>query len=96
MERGKARYSHISSGSNSRVKSGAGTLYRIISSNPSGGTIRVDDSLDLGQSPNLNASGSDTIVNASASVLDFGPGLGINAGIVVAASSNAKVTVVYE
>ena len=95
-ERGKARYKFISAGSNTSVKDGYGTLYRILSSNPSGGTIRVDDAIDLGAAPNLNATGSDTIVNHGAAELDFGPGIGFNTGLTVAASSNAKLTIVYE
>ena len=95
-ERGKAKYLFISAGSSSSVKDGAGTLYAILSSNPSGGTIRADDAIDLGATPNLNTSGSATIINHGAAELDFGPGIGFNVGLTVAASSNAKLTVVYE
>lgn len=95
-ERGKAKYAYISAGSNSLVKSGAGTLYRIRSSNPSGGTIRVDDATDLGAAPNLNTDGASTIYRDAAADNDFTPGLGFNTGLVIAASSNARLTVVYE
>lgn len=95
-ERGKARYTFISSGSNTTVQSGAGTLYRVISSNPSGGTVRIDDSVSLGQAPDLNSTGTATIVNVGAASIDFGPGIGFNTGLTLAASSNARVTAVWE
>lgn len=94
-ERGKARYLYLSVGSNSTVKSGAGTLYAIASSNPAGGTIRIDDATDLGATPNMNTDGSATVYRGTAANVVFG-GLGFNAGLTIAASSNASVTVVYE
>lgn len=95
-ERGKASYLFISAGSNTSVKDGPGTLYAILSNNPSGGTIRADDAIDLGTTPNLNTTGAATIVNHGAAEIDFGPGIGFNTGLTVAASSNARVTVVYQ
>ena len=95
-ERGKAKYKFISAGSNTTVKTGAGSLYRILSNNPTGSTIRVEDG-DIGQSPDFNSTGdTDTITHAGGALLDYGPGIGFNTQLTVAASSNAKLTVVFE
>lgn len=96
MERGKAKYSYISAGSNTTVKSSPGTLYRVLSSNPSGSVIRVEDG-DIGTTPNFNAAGdTDTIALQGGATLDFGPGIGFNTQLTIAATSNARLTVVYE
>ena len=95
-ERGKARYTYISVGSNSTVKSGSGTLYRVLSSNPSGSTVRVEDATDLGAAPDLNIGSANTVANWGGALLDFGPGTGFNTGLTLAATSNAKLTVVWE
>jgi hypothetical protein len=95
-ERGKARYTFISAGSNTSVATGARTLYRVLSSNPAGSTIRVEDG-DIGQSPNWNGTGdTDTIYLGGGALLDFGPGVGVNSQINVAATSNARLTIVWE
>lgn len=94
-ERGKASYTFISAGSNTSVKSTAGTLYRIISSNPTGSVVRVEDG-DMGTTPNFNTFDTDTIALSGGSPLDFGPGVGFNTKLVVAATSNARLTIVYE
>ena len=73
-ERGKARYTFISAGSNTTVGTGARTLYRVHVSPANGTTVRIDDATDLGATPNLNATDTATI----------------------AATSNAKLTVVWE
>jgi len=95
-ERGKAKYAYISAGSNTTVKSGYGTLYRVLSNNPTGSTIVLDDSVSLGQTPNFNSATAGTIGNLGGALLDYGPGVGFNTGLTVAASSNARLTVVYE
>jgi hypothetical protein len=94
--RGKAKYTYISAGSNTTVKSGPGSLYKILSSNPTGSTIVLDDSVSLGQAPNFNSATAGTIGNIGGALLDFEPGLGFNTGLTVAASSNARLLVVYE
>ena len=98
-ERGKARSTIISTGSNTTIKPGAGTIYRVNWTKPTGGSIRVEGNKDLGAAPNLNASGSDTIILGLAATTDFdipfGPGVGFD-GLSVAATSNARVTVVWE
>ena len=93
-ERGKARYTFISAGSNTTVGTGARTLYRVIN-NTTGSLTRVEDG-DIGQSPDFNGTGdTDTIAMAGGN-LDFGPGIGVNTSITVAATSNARLTVVWE
>ena len=94
-ERGRARYSLIAAGSNTTVKSSPGSLYTIVSSNPSGSTIRVADALNLGTTPDFNTVGNATITNIGAAAVDFLPGIGFEA-LTVAATSNARITVVYE
>jgi hypothetical protein len=101
-ERGKARIALVSTGSNTRVASGGGTLYRVLVTPTFGSTVRIDDSLNLGAAPNMNGVGADTIGNfgtfndSGLVVLDFAPGVGFNAGLAIAATSNARLTVVYE
>ena len=101
-ERGKAHYTFISAGSNTTVGTGARTLYRVHVSPANGTTVRIDDATDLGAAPNLNATGTATIASAGVfastapGIIDFGPGVGTNAGITLAATSNAKLTVVWE
>lgn len=107
-ERGKARYSYISAGSNSTVKSGAGTLYRILVSPANGATVYAVDADGtaalggIGAAPNLTGDLSNTIsrhgtfADAVPRELDFGPGVGFNTGLVLAATSNARLTAVYE
>lgn len=101
-ERGKARYTFISAGSNTTVKTGSGTLYRVTIAPANGTVVRVDDATDLGAAPNLNAGGAATIAYTGTfgstvpGVLDFGPGVGFNDGLTLAATSNAKLSVVYE
>jgi hypothetical protein len=94
-ERGKARYTFISTGSNTTVGTGARTLYRVLSSNPTGSIVRVEDG-DLGTTPNFNTFDTDTIHLGGGALLDFGPGIGVNTSITVAATSNARLTVVWE
>lgn len=97
-EPGKAYTSIIATGSNSTVKSTAGSLYRVNWTKPSGGTIRIEQA-DLGATPDLNASGSDTLFLGLAATTDFDislePGVSFRK-LVIAATSNARVTAVYE
>lgn len=99
-ERGKAKWALVSAGSNTTVKSGAGTVYKVVvvptSATPG---VRIEGSADLGATPNLNSVGADTILTqiglSGATTYDFGPGVGFD-GLSVAATSNARITVVYE
>ena len=93
-ERGKARYTYLSAGSNTTVKSSPGTLYRVINS-VTGSVTRVEDG-DLGQSPNFNDTGDTDTIAIASGTLDFGPGIGFNSQLTVAATSNSRVTVIWE
>jgi len=96
-ERGKARYAFVALGSNTTVKSGPGTVYTIATTNPTGSNVRVEDSISLGQAPDLNSGGSATIgLLGGGTFFNLGPGVGFNTGLTIAASSNARVSVVYE
>ena len=101
-ERGKARYTHISAGSNTTVGTGARTLYGVHVAPQNGTIVRIDDATDLGATPNLNASGANTIAyvgtfaNTAPAFIDLSPGVGTNAGITLAATSNARLTAVWE
>lgn len=101
-ERGKASVSNVSLGSNTTVKSSPGTLYRVLVSPANGATVWLEGAADLGASPNLNAApGAATIAKISEyasavpDTIDFGPGVGFDA-LTVAASSNARLGIVYE
>lgn len=103
-ERGKARSTIISDGSNTNIKQTPGTLYRINWTKPTDGTLRVENG-ELGATPELNPamlSASDltsTILLGLAATTDydvpFGPGVGFDK-LDIAATSNARVTVIYE
>jgi hypothetical protein len=97
-ERGKAKYAYLSSGSNNVVVQAPGTLYGVYGSLAAGGLVRIDDSHSFPQgSLNLNtAGGSNTILHTDETGNLF-PGIGFNAGLVVAFTSNTTgITVAYE
>jgi hypothetical protein len=100
-ERGKARATVVSAGSNTRIAAGAGTLYRVLVSPVNGSTVRIEGSADLGAAPDLNGAGVATIASygtfttTNPATIDFGPGVGFS-GLAIAATSNARLTVVYE
>ncbi len=94
-ERGKARSTIVSAGSNTTIKSTAGTLYRVFTSLGSNSLVRVEGAADLGAAPDLNTIGTATIHLGTAEVFDFGPGVGFDA-LSIAATSNARLTVVWE
>lgn len=89
-------YAYLSSGSNNVVVRRPGALYSINGSLLAGGTVRVDDAHSFPQGAlNLNASTSNT-VGYFAPPARF-DGVGFNAGLVVAFTSNTNgVTVEYE
>lgn len=95
-ERGKHKYAYVSAASNQVISTQSGSLYSITGTFPAGSLVRVDDTHSFAQGIlNINARSSNTVGAFSASTT-FDGGLGINTGIVVAASSNASVTVEYE
>ena len=95
-ERGKARYTYLSSGSNNVVQRTSGTLYGIYGS---AGVVRIDDTHALAQGAfNFNASASNTVGYFPANT-DLGVGIGLNTGLVVTfttASNTAGITVLTE
>lgn len=99
-ERGKARWAMVSTGSNTTIKRSAGSLYSVTVV-PTAATpgVRIEGKADLGTAPNMNAVGADTIITQgglpATTTYDFGPGIGFD-GLSVAATSNARITVVYE
>lgn len=101
-ERGKARYALISAGSNTTVKTGSGSLYGLYIRPANGASVRVEDAANLGAAPDLNNPSASSIAllgtyaSAAPDVVTFTPGIGFNDGLTVAASSNTRITVVYE
>lgn len=97
-ERGKAKYAYLSSGSNNVVTRSPGTLYGVHGSLGTGGLVRIDDSHSFPQGGlQLNQSGGSNTILHSDETGSFYPGIGFNAGLVVAFTSNATgITVVYE
>lgn len=94
-------YSTVSAGSNTTVKSGYGKL-RSVTVTPAAGTVvHVVDSTSIGATPNLNTSQTGEILRlgpfVDAEPEYFGPyHIGINSGLTIAATSNARVHVEYE
>jgi hypothetical protein len=97
-DRGPVRALTISAGSNTTVKSGPGRLHRINWTKPDDSTIRIENG-QLGATPDLNNPGARTLFFGLAATtdatLDFSPGVGFE-DLTIAATSNAKVNVVYE
>ena len=50
----------------------------------------------MGTTPDFNTSDTDTISLGGGNTLDYGPGIGFDTKLTVAATSNARLTVVYE
>lgn len=100
--RGVRSWAYLSAGSNTTIKSTTGSLYTVHVNDASGGTVVVADAVNLGATPNLNDA------TLAGTLARFGPlpnagpftvrfdGIGLNAGLTVAATSNAQVTVEYE
>ena len=101
--RGTARTYTSAVGSNYLIKRGSGSLYAIHGFIPQGGSVKLENVNDLGATPNLNAVSSNATVAyygpvSAAGVFSvlFTPGVGFDDGLVVAATSNARATIVYE
>lgn len=101
MGNGRNLTSEIASGSNTTVKSTMGSLYGIFAfPTGQGASVRVEDG-DLGAAPDLNASGTDTIIRMTAlssnavNYVDLKPGVGFGK-LVIAATSNTRVVALYE
>ena len=92
--RDKARYTYISAGSNTSIATGARTLYGVFGTQ-AGSIVRIEDG-DIGQNPNFNGSGDTDTVYMGPIPGDFGMGIGFNSQINIAATSNAKLTIIWE
>lgn len=107
-ERGKHRSTYIADGSNTTIKSGAGSLYTVHVMPGHGSTLMLVDSTNLGTSPDLNSDSLTGIIGrigswstSSNGVSPFPDriafdGLGFNTGLTIAATSNARVVVEWE
>lgn len=102
-ERGKAQSITLSAGSNQRIKAGSGTLYGLYGWVANGSSVKAENSLNLGATPDLNSVTSNTTLvfygptsAAGTLALTFTPGIGFDAGLVVAGTSNARISVIYE
>jgi hypothetical protein len=102
--RGTASWKLVSTGSNTTIKATPGSLYALQVTPGNGGTVRVDGSANLGATPNLNTTGTDTIglygpysmtSNTVPVTITFGPGIGFE-GLSLAATSNTRTLAIYE
>lgn len=88
-------YAPISATSNTVVVRRPTVLHGVVGTFPAGAVARIDDAHSFAQGVlNVNAVSSNTVGHFGEAVT--GLGIGINSGIVVSATSNARVTVVYE
>ena len=101
--RGTARTYTSAVGSNYLIKRGSGSLYAVHGFIPQGGSVILTNTNDLGAAPNLNAVSSNAtmgyygpVTAAGVFSISFAPGAGFDDGLVVAATSNARATIVYE
>lgn len=102
-ERGKAIVRSYSAPSGTRVFDGSGTIYRAIVNFTPGSTVQIVDG-ELGAAPNMNSSIGSNVLHLGpftspsnfAFVVDYGPGAGIDHSLDIAATSNARATLVFE
>ena len=101
--RGTARTYTSAVGSNYLIKRGSGSLYAVHGFIPQGGSVKLENTADLGATPNLNAVSSNAtmayygpVTAAGVFSVNFSPGVGFDDGLVIAATSNARATVIYE
>lgn len=103
-DRGRARTYTSAVGSNYLVKSGSGSLYSVHGFLPAGGSVKLENASGLGAAPNLNAVTSNSTMAyygpapTGGTLFDvtFTPGAGFDDGLVIAATSNARISLVYE
>ena len=95
------RYSFVSAGSNSTLKSGSGHVYGVVAGGGNGGTVFLVDSIGIGVTPNYptqlsNSSNLATYVMGAAGD-DFNLfGVPFHVGLTVAATSNINLAVAYD
>jgi len=97
----KSLYANVSTGSNTTVKTGYGKLKSVTITPAAGTIVHVVDSISIGTTPNLNLTQTGEILRlgpfVDAEPEFFGPyEIGINTGITIAATSNARVHVEFE
>ena len=95
-----SRYTYISAGSNTTVKSGTGHVLRVLAGGANGGTVFLFDSMSIGATPNypsLKAAGTDLIgfLELPATMSNHELGIAFTNGLTVAATSSAPVTIVF-
>ena len=101
-ERGRSLTHQTSLSSNQVVKSGYGSLYSIHYELANGGVIQVVDSADLGHKPDVNAALTGVqwrvgpVGAATRDAVRFVRGIGIDAGLALAVTSNSNITLEYE
>lgn len=92
-----AKATYISAGSSTLVKSGPGVLFGLYLTPANGATVYAVDALNIGAIPNLNTDLTGTISRvtygaATPDSVDF-QGIHFDNGLVVAATSSARITV---
>lgn len=96
------KVAYVALGSNTTIKSGAGTLYGVAIGGAAGGTFVALDSVSIGNAPDYNAIGRSVPSNlailpglaATPSYIDL-PGR-FSTGLTVAATSNADLSIFYD
>jgi len=100
-ERGRILTAEIAAGSNTTIKSTAGTIYGAhVFATSQGGSVRIEDG-ELGATPDLNLTGGTTILRATSitsngrDFLDLSPGVGFGK-LTIAGTSNTRIVALYE
>lgn len=104
MDRGRARTYTSSVGSNYLVKRGSGSLYAVHGFLPAGGSVRLDNATGLGAAVDFYSVASNVSMayygpaptGGAIFSTSFGPGAGFDDGLVIAGTSNARTSIVYE
>lgn len=92
----KHLYTLVSTPSNQVVLTRPGVLHAVlVNAVPAGATVRIDDTQRFAAGTvSASATSSNTVGQFTSSV--WGLNIGLNTGLVVAASSNGVATLVYE
>lgn len=103
-DRGRARSYTSAVGSNYLVKRGSGSLYSVHGFLPAGGSVRLDNATGLGAAVDFYSVASNVVMayygpapaGGDSFSISFGPGVGFDDGLVIAGTSNARTSIVYE
>lgn len=97
------KYQYVALGSNTTVKSGTGQVYGVTIGGANGATVLVMDAISIGTSPDYNAVprsvASNIAVITGVGATPFSVplhGAQFGTGLVIAATSNAPVSVFYD